>query len=158
MLILNSLHTLPHTIHPSPFNHIVPHPHRLSRRAANVRQAKFPTFPRPFTFDGTGPYSVRETRRDVRHSYKSRETRRASAGWLMHQTRIMAPPNLLRRGDSPIKYLHNLPPHFHVVFVTYCNPHHFHTVQPAFHLGLLSPNFRLGCHTFTLFAHELSLS
>jgi hypothetical protein len=96
---------------------------------------------------------------DVRHSYKSRETHRASAGRLMCQTRIMAPPNLLRRGDSPIKCLHSLlPPHFHVVFVTYCNPHHFHTVQPALLMGLLPPNFRLGCHTFTLFTHELSLS
>ena len=72
----------------------------------------------------------------------------------MHQTRIMAPRNLLRRGVPPIKCLHNiLPPHFHVVFVTYCNQHH--SVQPDFPKGLLSPNFRLGCHTFTLFTDEL---
>ena len=44
-----------------------------------------------------------DTLEDVRHSYKSRETRRASARWLMNQTRIVAPRNLLRRRDYPIK-------------------------------------------------------
>jgi hypothetical protein len=39
---------------------------------------------------------------DVRHPSKSRETHKDGAG-LMRQARIRAPPNFLRRGNSPIK-------------------------------------------------------
>jgi hypothetical protein len=46
-------------------------------------------------------YSIRRPE-DVRHPCKFRETHKDSAG-LIHQARIMAPPNFLRRGDFPIK-------------------------------------------------------
>jgi hypothetical protein len=47
---------------------------------------------------------------DVRHSDKSRETRRASAGRLMYQTRIIAPPNNLCCGaEIPYQVFASLP-------------------------------------------------